>query len=215
MKFTKLSLIAALAVTTMSTSAIATDEVGVSANVSMTNNYVWRGMTQTANKPAVQGGLDLDYMGMYLGTWASNVDFGSAATTELDGYFGYGGELAGIEYDIGFIKFAYLNEAGINFEEAYLGLSKDFGMASIGLTYSMGIDDAPDDIAVDASIGLPKDYSLDLGFGDYDTYGTRYSAAVSKSFDKLDFSIGLHNYSPDASGADDEKNVVVSLGTGF
>ncbi len=215
MKFTKLSLIAALAVTTMSTSAVAADEIGVSANVSVTNNYVWRGMTQSANKPAVQGGLDVEYGGLYLGTWASNVDFGSAATTEIDGYFGYGGELAGIGYDIGFIKFAYLNEAGANFEEAYLGLSKDFGVASLGVTYSIGMDDAPDDIAVEASVGLPSDYSLNLGFGDYDTYGTRYSAGVSKSFDKLDFSVGFHNYSPDASGADDEKNVVVSVGTGF
>ena len=215
MKFTKLSLIAALAVSAISTSTIAEEALDVSANVSATNNYVWRGMTQSANKPAVQGGLDLGYMGMYLGTWASNVDFGSAATTEIDGYFGYGGELAGIGYDIGYIKFAYLNEGGANFEEAYLGLSKDFGMASLGLTYSMGIDDAPDDIAVEASVGLPKDYSLDLGFGDYDTYGSRYSVGVSKSFDKVDFSVGFHNYSPDESGADDEKNVVLSVGTGF
>ena len=214
MKFSKLSLVAVLAVSTMSTTLTA-DEVSVSANVSTTNNYVWRGMTQSANKTAVQGGMDVEYSGLYLGTWLSNVDFGSPATTEVDGYFGYGGEIAGIEYDLGYIKFAYLNEGDINFEEAYLGLSKDFGVASVGATYSMGIDDAPDDIALEASIGLPQEYSLDLGWGDYDKVGTRYSVGLSKSFEKLDFSIGYHEFTHDTTSASDEKNIVLSVGTEF
>jgi len=214
MKFTKLSLVAVLAVSTINTMVVA-DEVEVSANVSATNNYVWRGMTQSADKAAVQGGLDLGFNGFYLGTWVSNVDFASAATTEVDGYIGYGGEVAGIEYDLGYIKFAYLNEGDINFEEAYLGLSKDFGVASVGATYSMGIDNAPDDIALEASIGLPQDYSLDLGWGDYDTVGARYSVAVSKSFDKVDFSLGYHEFTHDTTSTKDEKNIVVSVGTEF
>ena len=214
MKFTKLSLVAVLTATTMSSTLVA-DEVELSANVSATNNYVWRGMTQSANKTAVQGGLDVGYSGLYLGTWVSNVDFGSDATTEIDGYVGYGGEVAGIEYDLGYIQFAYLNEGDANFEEAYLGLSKDFGVASFGATYSMGIDDAPDDIALEAAIGLPQDYSLDLGWGDYDTVGSRYSVGVSKSFDKVDFSLSYHEFTHDTTDSNDEKNIVVSVGTDF
>ncbi|SFV58275.1 Conserved hypothetical protein 2001 [hydrothermal vent metagenome] len=214
MKFTKLSLVAVLTATTMSSTLVA-DEVELSANVSATNNYVWRGMTQSANKTAVQGGLDVGYSGLYLGTWVSNVDFGSDATTEIDGYVGYGGEVAGIEYDLGYIQFAYLNEGDANFEEAYLGLSKDFGVASLGATYSIGIDDAPDDIALEAAIGLPQDYSLDLGWGDYDTVGSRYSVGVSKSFDKVDFSLSYHEFTHDTTDSNDEKNIVVSVGTDF
>ena len=213
MKFTKLSLIAAVAVSAMTTTAMA--EIGISSNVSATNNYVWRGMTQSSNKAAVQGGLDLDMGGLYAGTWASNVDFGSPATTEVDLYAGYGGELSGIEYDIGYINFMYVNERGANFEEVYLGLSKDFGVLSLGATYSMGLADAPDDIAIDASVPVIKDYSLDLGYGDYDTYGTRYSVGVSKSFDKVDFSLAYHNLDHDATSASDEKNVIASVGTSF
>ena len=63
MKFTKLSLIAALAVSAMTTSAMA--ELEVSANVSATNNYVWRGMTQDFDKAAIQGGIDLGMGGFY------------------------------------------------------------------------------------------------------------------------------------------------------
>jgi len=211
MKFTKLSLITAVAVSAMSTAAVAADEISISANASATNNYVWRGMTQTTNNAAVQGGVDLEMAGFYLGTWASNV----TNDTEVDGYAGYAGEASGIGYDVGFIRYGYLNAPSGNFNEAYLGLSKDFGAMSLGATYSKGLDTAPDDIAVDASLSLPQDYSLDLGWGDYDTYGTRYSAGVSKSFDKIDFSVAYHNYTPDATGAADQKNVVLSVGTGF
>ena len=214
MKFSKLSLIVILTLSTMSTALIA-DEVSVSANVSATNNYVWRGMTQSANKTAIQGGMDIGYSGLYLGSWVSNIDFGSEATTEIDGYVGYSGEVVGVEYDLGYIKFTYLNEGNINFEETYLGLSKDFGVASIGATYSMGIDDAPDDIAIDSSVKLPQDYSLDLGWGDYDTVGTRYSVGVSKSFEKIDFSIGYHEFTHDTTDSSDEKNIVISVGTEF
>lgn len=217
MKFIKLSLITAVAVSTMSTVAVATD-VEISSNAGVVSNYLWRGMTQTANAAAVQGGIDLTYGGLYAGTWASNVDFGSPATTELDGYAGYTGEVSGIGYDLGYIKYGYINEAGINFDEVYLGLSKDFGVASVGAKYSKGVNDGYDssDIALNASVPLPEDYSLDLGWGDYEDYGTRYSVGASKSFDKVDFSLSYNDYSADAgSTTSDEKSVVVGVSTGF
>jgi len=209
MKFTKLSLIAALAVSAMTTSAMAGLEV--SANVSATNNYVWRGMTQTNNNAAVQGGLDIGMDGLYLGAWASNV----TNDTEVDGYVGYAGETDGLSYDIGAIRYGYLDASSGNFNEAYLGLGYDFGVASLGVTYSKGLDDAPDDIAADLSLPVMQGYSLDLAYGDYDTYGTRYSVGVSKSFDKVDFSVAYHNFEHDTTSASDEKNVVVSVGTSF
>ena len=209
MKFTKLSLIAALAVSTMTTSAMA--EIEVSANASATNNYVWRGMTQTSNNAAVQGGLDIGLGGFYLGTWASNV----TNDTEVDGYAGYAGEIDGLSYDLGAIRYGYLDAPSSNFNEAYLGLGYDFGAASLGATYSKGLDDAPDDIAVDLSVPVMQDYSLDLAYGDYDTVGTRYSVGVSKSFEKVDFSVAYHNFDHDTTSASNEKNVVLSVGTSF
>jgi len=217
MKFTKLSLIAAVAVSAITTTAMA--EVEISANVAATNNYVWRGMTQSADKTAIQGGLDVGMDGFYAGTWISNVDFSSNATTEADVYAGYANSLAGIDYDLGYINYTYLKEHGINFEEVYLGLSKDFGVASLGATYSKGLSDAKDDIAVDASIGLVQDFSLDLGYGDYDTYGNRYSVGVSKTFGKIDYSLAYQNFDADtgtnSAGVADERNIVVSAGTSF
>ena len=52
----------------------------VSANVAFASDYVWRGMTQTAEEPAISGGFDIaGESGLYFGTWASNVEFGDGA----------------------------------------------------------------------------------------------------------------------------------------
>lgn len=210
MKFTKLSLIAAIAASTLATTAVAS-ELEVSANVGVASDYVWRGMTQTNNGSAVQGGLDLAMGGFYLGTWTSNI----AGDTEVDGYAGYGGELAGIGYDIGYIRYGYLTDPSLSFNEAYVGLSKDFGPVSLGATYSMGQDTAPDDIAVDASVPVMDDYSLDLGWGDYDTVGTRYSAGLSKSFDKVDFGLVYSIFKADTAGSENVDTLSVMASTGF
>ena len=49
-------------------------EGSFTANASATSNYIWRGLTQTTNEAAVQGGIDYAHeSGFYAGTWASNV----------------------------------------------------------------------------------------------------------------------------------------------
>ena len=46
----------------------------LSANVFLVSDYLFRGITQTWGKPAIQGGFDFVHdSGIYLGTWASNV----------------------------------------------------------------------------------------------------------------------------------------------
>ncbi len=52
-----------------------------SANVALTTNYMFRGVSQTNNGPAIQGGFDYEYSpyNLYVGVWASNVDSSSGA----------------------------------------------------------------------------------------------------------------------------------------
>ena len=65
-------------------------QAGVSANVSFTSDYIWRGMTQT-DGPALQGGFDFESeSGFYAGIWGSNVNFNNGNGQELDYYAGYG-----------------------------------------------------------------------------------------------------------------------------
>ena len=92
-----------------------------SANVTMTSNYLYRGISQTGNKPAIQGGFDYAHAsGVYAGVWASSIswlsDAGVAANvgTEFDTYLGFSGEAGDIGYDVGFLRYNYPGEYGGN-----------------------------------------------------------------------------------------------------
>ena len=94
----------------------------LSANVSVTNNYIWRGLTQTTNEAAVQGGIDYSHdSGFYAGTWASNVQYGAddVYSYEHDLYFGFAGESGDISYDVGYLYYNYDAEAEFDFAEIY------------------------------------------------------------------------------------------------
>ena len=67
-----------------------------SSNVGLFSQYVFRGVSQTDEKPAIQGGFDLSHKsGFYVGTWASNISWISdgvpdaSASLEWDFYGGY------------------------------------------------------------------------------------------------------------------------------
>lgn len=60
------------------------------ANVALTSNYYFRGISQTNNGPAIQGGFDYTYVpwSLYAGVWGSNVDSSSGSgyyAVEQDG----------------------------------------------------------------------------------------------------------------------------------
>ncbi len=215
MKSIKLSLAAVVLVSGLY-AADSTSEVGVSANMAITSNYVWRGMTQTKNSPAIQGGVDLDYKGFYLGVWGSNIEYGDAkASLEADIYLGYAGELSSFSYDLGIVEYMYPNMSDeYNFAEVYVDLGYDFNVASINAKYSLGIktnDTDPDDNwEVGASVPLPMEFSVDLTYGDYDTLGAYYLVGVNKSLGKFDFTLAYT-----ANDATDEDNIVATVGTSF
>lgn len=93
----------------------------LSANVGMTSNYIFRGISQTGGDPAVQGGLDYTHSsGFYLGTWGSNVGWledyqgYTSGNVEIDVYGGFRGEIGatGLSYDLGAIQYIYPGEKG-------------------------------------------------------------------------------------------------------
>ena len=80
----------------------------LSGNVGVTSNYVWRGVTQTADNAAVSGGIDYsNESGVYAGLWNSNTN----DDAETDLYVGYAGEYNDIGYDVGYISYIY-NDTG-------------------------------------------------------------------------------------------------------
>ncbi len=89
----------------------------VTANVGFVTDYVYRGITQTSHKPALQGGVDYSHAsGFYAGLWGSNVSWIKDSATlstgdktlELDTYLGFKGAASEVSYDIGAVRYNYL-----------------------------------------------------------------------------------------------------------
>lgn len=220
MKLLKMSLAAAMLVASTSAFAEEKSELGISANMSMTSNYTWRGMTQSDNSPAIQGGFDLDYKGFYLGLWGSNVNFASDVSLEADLYLGYAGEINKFSYDVGFIEYMYPNDTeASNFGEVYVSLGYDLDVVSLGLTYASGVStndlEPTDYIEVGASVPLPSDIALDVTYGTYDEVGENYSVTLGKSVGKFDLSLAYVGFTHDTDSDSDEDNVVATIGTSF
>ena len=119
----------------------------LSGNISLTSDYVFRGVSQTQNGPAIQGGIDYAHAsGFYAGTWASNVDWVSLgyknnSSMEIDLYGGYKGSLGDVGYDVGVITYYYPGDkiAGAtdpDTTELYLGASWKFLSAKYSHTVS-------------------------------------------------------------------------------
>jgi len=91
------------------------EESPFSGNVSLTTDYLFRGISQTSAKPAIQGGFDYaNPNGLYAGIWGSSISWlgdggvASGAGTELDTYVGFGGDLTeDFTYDVGFLRYNY------------------------------------------------------------------------------------------------------------
>ena len=179
------------------------------SNVAIANDYVWRGMTQTSEEPAISGGFDIaGESGLYFGTWASNVEFGDGAALELDWYAGYANELDnGLSYDVGYLAFTYPGEDSLDFEEIYFGL----GYSYFGLTYSSGQDSAPDNTEFSVALG---ETGLGITYGDYDEYGeyTIISYDLPISIAGLGVALSWSDFSAETfSGLADEDTFVITF----
>ncbi|EAR60305.1 TorF family putative porin [Neptuniibacter caesariensis] len=176
----------------------------VSGTVSFTNDYRFRGISQSAGDAAVQGSLDVGFEnGIYAGIWGSNVDFGSGedANLEIDYYLGYGGDINDdLSYDINFSYYTYPGNdtADYDYSEIIAGLY----YGDLGLTFAYSNDffntsESAKYVALDYSYGITEEVSLDLhaghSFGEY--WGSSdisdysdYSIGVSGSYSGLDLS---------------------------
>ena len=150
-----------------------------SANAGVSNNYIWRGLTQTTNEAAVSGGIDYaDESGFYVGTWASNVQYAAddVYSYEHDIYFGFGGEVGEVGYDVGYLYYNYDEEANFDFAEIYGSISIQGFTLGLNILAHTEADEAP---------------GQDFGFGEalyaYADYGFEVKEGL-----ELGFHIGYH-----------------------
>ena len=192
----------------ISTGFISLSAAEVEYNVALANDYIWRGMSQTDEDPAVSGGFDVSSSdnGAYFGVWGSYVDFGSESETnkEVDYYFGYTDESArGVNFDIGYISYNYPQESILDFEEIYVGLTYKW----VGVTISKGLEEAPDN--TEWSVGL-GDSGFGVTYGDYDGVGkyTLVSFDFPNEISGISFGIGLSDFDSSDGTADEDGFVI-------
>jgi uncharacterized protein (TIGR02001 family) len=132
-----------------------------SSNVALTTNYLYRGISQTGAKPALQGGFDYaNANGVYVGVWGSSIswisDLGLASNAglELDTYGGYKGTAGAVSYDVGFLRYNYPGTYAAGVAKA--DTNEIYG----AITYSI--------------VTVKYSYSLGDTFGTPDAKGTNY-----------------------------------------
>lgn len=175
----------------------------LSANVGFVTEYSFRGIAQSDEGPAIQGGFDVIHdSGFYAGVWGSNVNFndGDEARLEVDVYGGYNGSFKGLSYDIGLIYYAYPGaDSSLNYDfvEGAVAVGYDFDVlsASASVNYSPEyFGDSGDALyfATAVDVPLPADLTLSAHVG-YQTLDDEaaFFGTPSPENSYLDWSIGL------------------------
>lgn len=182
----------------------------ITGNVGFFSDYAFRGVSQTDEGPAIQGGFDYAHSsGFYLGTWGSNVELGDASM-EWDVYGGYNGKITNdLGYTVGLLQYFYPDLSDADTLEVNAGLSyKWFGLkASYSLTDYFGFADSDGTVYWDASFNyelpaavmLGLHYGYTTGEGDQEDYAD-YKVGVSKAFGG--FNVGLAYVATDDDGED-------------
>jgi uncharacterized protein (TIGR02001 family) len=166
----------------------------ITGNVGLFSQYIFRGLTQTNEDPALQGGFDYAHQsGFYAGVWGSNIswlsDFapGTSASLETDIYTGFKPTFGDFFVDVGVLRYQYPGTylSGVtkpNTTELYVA----GGWKTISLKYS---------------------HSLDETFGVCDAEGTYY-LDLTASWPIGDFSvlghIGKQEYKGTCNGVDND-----------
>ncbi len=233
----KSGILGGLAVAMMSASAFAGGDVmapppsksacGLSANVALTNDYIFRGVTQTDGDAAIQGGVDVSCGIFYAGVWGSNVDFGTDTTVEVDFYAGIKTEYKGITFDLGAIVYAYddaddvvefkLGASGEIYSGTTVGFTAYLNPEDEVYTYEFAFEKAfsskvgPFSPTFSAVVGLVDDDTDFTGLGGDYTY---WNAGVSLGFAK-NYALDLRYHDTDVDTAASDERFTATLSASF
>lgn len=177
-------------------------DVEIGGNMSLTSNYVFRGISNSDRHPAVQGGITVSHTsGLYGGLWASSVDFndGDEASIEVDLNGGFAYEFPNaVKLDGGVIYYAYPGaNKGLeyNFTEVYLGVSYKYQQLGMSAKYSY-TPDYTASLTDDSAYYVEGALTYDLPYGI--VASAHYGHSSGDAFDVAgrpdsydDYSIGL------------------------
>ncbi|WP_269716291.1 TorF family putative porin [Caulobacter sp. NIBR2454] len=229
MKTLKLALCAATASFLMAGAAAAQDSGPTfSFNLGLTSDYVFRGVTQTDQEPALQGGVDMSAGVFYAGIWGSNVDFFDETDAEVDVYFGVKPTFGPISADFAAIYYGYVNEpngADYAYWEFKAAGSVPVGPGSIGTALYVSPDffgSVGEAAYYEVNGAFPVMDKLSLtgalgrqdleGNGDYTTWNLGAAYALT---DNLSIDLRYHDTSKHEFGEYYEESFVASIKATF
>ncbi len=145
-----------------------TPEHTFSGNIGVASSYIYRGLSQSNYKPAIQAGLDYSHAsGFYVGTWASSIrwlkDFGIASgNAEIDIYGGFKNSVGDFGYDVGVLHYQYtgsVTPGATNPDTTELYLAGSYKWATLkyshSLTNTFGNPDSKNSYYVDFTATIP------------------------------------------------------------
>ena len=190
------------------------EESMFSWNAALTSDYVFRGVSQSDEEPALQLGADLAFdNGFYVGAWGSNVDFGEGSPDiELDTYIGWNTDLADtVNLDVMLTRYNYIGESddfGDGDYNELIGTLTWNEMIAFTAAYTNDVYALEEDgfyYAVNGSWELGGGFGLDAGVGrslfdeatEIEDY-TDWSLSVNRDFGPVNIALGY--YGTDSNG---------------
>jgi uncharacterized protein (TIGR02001 family) len=168
----------------------------VTGNMSLVSDYRFRGLSQTFEEPALQGGFDYAHSsGLYVGNWNSSISdtFFAGSPLEMDFYGGYKGSAGALGYDVGILYYYYpgSNLAGvgtIDNTELYAGVSWNWLSAKIYYAVSDFFGAADTDGS--SYIDLSANYALANGWA-VNAHVGQQKIKNQSALDYTDYKIGI------------------------
>ena len=145
----------------------------LTANVGLYSQYVFRGLAQGNEKPAIEGGADYSHAsGFYAGTWLSNVSWfsdtnaGNSNSLEWDLYGGFRKSWdTGFSADVGYLRYEYPGSypalpAGTvkpNTDEVYTAVGWKWASLKYSYAFSnlFGVEDSEGSDYLDLTVTVP------------------------------------------------------------
>ena len=174
------------------------EHLDLKASVDLTNDYRFRGISQTDRGPAIQGEFALESKwGFYTKIWGSNVNLADVkdkiATLEMNYIVGCERMIKDISVDFSFVRYSYPKNTGINYNEFLFSIG--YKIITFGLAYSNKVFDTKDRglyLYADFETSVPGSDCWPFVFKDltFSAHGGHYnfSGSLSKK-DYFDFGI--------------------------
>jgi uncharacterized protein (TIGR02001 family) len=218
--------LALLALMPLAAQAQEEDSSGFNWNAAATSEYLFRGISQTDDHPAIQAGAGYSWSnGFYVGAWASNVDFGAAdedTDVEIDTFIGWNGDLGATNLDVQLVRYNYVGEpdgvdyayneligkltfaenytATLGYTNDYLNTDTDSFYGALGGTWEVGAD-----VNLTAGVGYTTIQGPTDGYLDYSVGANRDFGPVNIGLSY----VGTDSEAEDLFGEDNTEDQVV------